>query len=87
MELSKLEAFLKELQKSWKTAKLSMKRSKKVMKKQFNKKRQNLWKLKQDNNIWLEAKNIQLKQPSKKLDQNTMDPLRLQRKLDKKHSN
>jgi len=56
MELSKLEAFLKELQKSWKTAKLSIKKLKKVMKKQFNKKRQNLWKLKQDNNIWLEAK-------------------------------
>ena len=39
------------------------------MKKQFNKKRQNLQELKQEDNVWLEAKNIQLKKPSKKLDQ------------------
>jgi len=38
------------------------------MKKQFNKKRQNPQELKQEDNMWLEAKNIQLKQPSKKLD-------------------
>ena len=38
------------------------------MKKQFNKKRQNLQELKQEDNVWLEAKNIQLKKPSKKLD-------------------
>ena len=38
------------------------------MKKQFNKKRQNLQELKQEDNVCLEAKNIQLKKPSKKLD-------------------
>jgi len=37
--LLKLETFLKELQKSWKTAKSSVEKSKKEMKKQFNKKR------------------------------------------------
>ena len=44
-ELPKLETFLKELQ-SWKTVKSSMEKSKEVMKKQFNKKRQNSQKLK-----------------------------------------
>ena len=41
--------------------------AKKAMKKQFNKKRYNLQKLKPENNMWLEAKNIQSKQLSKKL--------------------
>ena len=46
-----------------------MEMAKYAIKKQFNKKRQNLQGLKQEDNIWLEAKNIQLKKPSKKLDQ------------------
>jgi len=45
-----------------------MEMAKYAIKKQFNKKRQNLQELKQEDNIWLEAKNIQLKKPSKKLD-------------------
>ena len=40
----------------------------KMMKKQFNKKRQNPQGLKVRDNIWLENKNIYLNQPSKKLD-------------------
>ena len=39
------------------------------MKRQFNKKRQNPQELKEENNIWLEAKNIHLNRPLKKLDQ------------------
>ena len=39
------------------------------MKKQFDKKIQNPQRLKQEDNIQLEAKNIQLKQSLKKLDQ------------------
>ena len=43
--------------------------TKEAMKKQFNKKRQNLQDLKKEYNMWLKAKNIHLKQPSKKLHQ------------------
>ena len=39
------------------------------MKKQFDKKRYNPQGLKLEDNVWLEAKNIQLKWSSKKLDQ------------------
>jgi len=39
MELPKLQTFLKELQYSWETAKILMKKAKEAMEKQFNKKR------------------------------------------------
>ena len=39
------------------------------MKRQFNKKRRNPQELKVGDNMWLENKNIQSNQPSKKLDQ------------------
>ena len=43
--------------------------AKEAVKKQFDKKRRNLQRLKVRDNMWLEAKNIHSKQPSKKLDQ------------------
>ena len=42
---------------------------KEAMKQQFDKKRRNLQGLKAGDNVWLEAKNIHLNRPSKKLDQ------------------
>ena len=39
------------------------------MKQQFDKKKRNLQELKAGDNVWLEAKNIHLNRPSKKLDQ------------------
>ena len=69
MKLPKLDTFLKKLHRSWEIAKISIEKVKEAMKKQFNKKRQNSQGLKQGDNIWLEAMNIQSKQPSKKLDQ------------------
>jgi len=68
-ELPKLKYFLIELQKSWKEAKKSTEVVKKAMKKQFDRKKCNLQRLKVKNNMWLKAKNIQSNQPSKKLDQ------------------
>ena len=47
------------------------------MKKQFNKKKRNPQGLKIRDNMWLEAKNIHLKQPSKKLDQKRYRPFRI----------
>jgi len=46
-----------------------MKIAKEAMKRQFNKKRWNLQGLKVGDNVWLEAKNIYLNRPLKKLDQ------------------
>ena len=68
-ELPKLEDFLNRLQRSWKKAKKLMEIEKEAMKRQFDKKRRNLQRLKAGDNMWLEAKNIHLNRPSKKLDQ------------------
>ena len=59
-ELPKLEYFLKELQRSWEEVKNLIEIAKKAIKKQFDKKRRNLQGLKVRDNVWLEAKNIQL---------------------------
>jgi len=67
MKLSKLKDFLKELQESWKITKKLMEMAKEAIKKQFSKKRRNSQELKEKNNMWLEAKNIYLNRPSKKL--------------------
>ena len=69
IEFPKLEEFLIGLQKSWEEATKAMDMAKEMMKRQFDKKRRNSQRLKEEDNIWLEAKNIHLNRPSKKLDQ------------------
>ena len=68
-EFPKLEEFLIGLQRSWEEAMKSMEIAKKTIKRQFDKKRQNLQGLKTGDNVWPEAKNIYSNKPSKKLDQ------------------
>jgi len=63
----KLEEFLIRLQRSWEEATKSIEIAKEVMKRQFNKKKQNSQELKAGDNVWLEAKNIHSNRPSKKL--------------------
>ena len=63
----KLEEFLIRLQRSWKEVTKSIKIAKQVIKRQFNKKKQNSQELKAGDNVWLEAKNIHSNRPSKKL--------------------
>ena len=65
------------LQKSWEHAAYAMEEAQKSMKRQFDKKRQNLQGLKAGDHIWLENKNIQLNQPSKKLDNKRYGPFRI----------
>ena len=55
--------------------------AKEVIKKQFNKKRRNPQELKVGDNIWLEAKNIHLKQPLKKLDQRRYELFRISKDI------
>ena len=52
------------------------------MKKQFDKKRQNLQELKKENNIWLEAENIYLSILSKNLDQKKYRPFRITKNIE-----
>ena len=54
-----------------------MKAAQDIMKKQFVKKRKNPQRLKIGDNMWLEAKNIYSKRPSKKLDQKRYRPFRI----------
>ena len=63
-----MEEFTKNIQESWKHAAQAMKEAQKNMKQQFDKKRRNPQDLKVGNHVWLENKNIQSNQPSKKLD-------------------
>ena len=51
------------------------------MKRQFNKKRQNLQGLKVEDNMWLENKNIQSNQLSKKLDNKRYGPFRISKDI------
>ena len=54
-----------------------MNMAKEMMKRQFDKKRRNPQGLKEGDNIWLEAKNIHLNRPSKKLDQKRYRPFKV----------
>jgi len=51
------------------------------MKRQFDKKRQNLQGLKAGNNVWLETKNIHLNRLSKKLDQKRYGPFKISKDI------
>jgi len=51
--------------------------AKEMMKRQFDKKRQNPQGLKKEDNVWLEAKNIHSNRPSKKLDQKRYKPFKI----------
>ena len=77
MEFPKLEEFLISLQKSWEEATKTMEMAKEMMKRQFDKKRQNPQGLKEGEDIWLEAKNIHSNRPSKKLDQKRYRPFKI----------
>ena len=51
------------------------------MKKQFDKKRRNPQRLKVGDNMWLENKNIQSNQPSKKLDNKRYGPFKISKDI------
>ena len=72
-----MEEFLIGLQRSWEEAIKSMELAQDIMKKQFDKKKQNPQELKEGDNVWLEAKNIHSNKLSKKLDQKRYRPFRI----------
>ena len=69
MEIPNLEEFLNNIKKTWEEAKISIERTKKTIKKQYDRKRKQSQELKKREQVWLEAKNIQSTRFSKKLDQ------------------
>jgi len=76
-ELPRVEEFVKKLQESWKHAAQAMEESQKNMKRQFDKRRRNPQGLKVREHVWLENKNIQSNQPSKKLNNKRYRPFRI----------
>jgi len=75
--IPQVEEFMKHLQKSWEYVAHAMEESQKNMKQQFDKKRQNPQGLKAGDHVWLENKNIQSNQPSKKLDNKRYGPFKI----------
>ena len=80
-EIPRVEEFLTGMKKSWEQVTKAMKEAQKVMKKQFDKKRQNPQGLKIGDNVWLENKNIHSNQPSKKLDNKRYEPFRISKDI------
>ena len=76
-EFPKLKEFLISLQRSWEEATKAMEGAQETIKKQFDKKRRNPQGLQEGENIWLEAKNIHLNRPEKKLDQKKYRPFKI----------
>jgi len=81
LEFPRVEEFLTGLQKSWEQATKSIEEAQKNMKRQFDKKRQNPQGLKVGDNMWLENKNIQSNQLSKKLDQKRYELFRISKNI------
>jgi len=69
------------MQKSWEHATKTMEGAQKNMKKQFDKERRNSQGLKVGDNVWSENKNIQLNQPSKKLDNKRYRPFKISKDI------
>jgi len=76
-EFPKLEEFLISLQKSWEEATKAMEMAKEMIKRQFDKKRQDPQGLKEGEDVWLEAKNIYSNRSLKKLDQKRYGPFKI----------
>ena len=76
-EIPRVQEFAKNIQESWKHAAQVMEEAQKIMKQQFDKKRRNPQGLKVGNHVWLENKNIQSNQPSKKLNNKRYGPFRI----------
>ena len=85
IKILRVEEFLIGIQKSWEQAKKAMEEAQKNMKRKFDKERQNPQGLKVRDNVWLKNKNIQLNQPSKKLDNKRYGPFRISKNIVMRH--
>ena len=81
METPQVEEFLIGIQKSWEQVTKVIEEAQKMIKKQFDKKRQNPQELKVRDNMWLESKNIHMNQSSKKLDNKRYEPFKISKDI------
>jgi len=80
-EIPSLEELLKMIEITREEAKTAMERTKETMKRQHDKRTRQLQGLKIGEQVWLEAKNIQTNQPSKKLDQKKYGPFTIKEEI------
>ena len=76
-----LEGLLKKIETMREEAKTVMERTKKTMKKQYDKRTCQSQGLKTGEQVWLEARNIQTNWPSKKLDQKRYGPFTVKEEI------
>jgi len=80
-EIPSLEDLLKKMETTREEAKIAMERTMKTMKRQYDKKTCQSQGLKTGEQVWLEARNIQTNQPSKKLDQKRYRPFTIKEEI------
>jgi len=81
IEIPSLEDLLKKMETTREEAKTAMERTKETIKKQYDKRTRQSQGLKTGEQVWLEARNIQTNQPSKKLDQKRYGPFTIKKKI------
>jgi len=81
IEIPSLEDLLKKMETTRKEAKTAMERTKETIKRQYDKRTCQSQGLKTEEQVWLEARNIQTNQPSKKLDQKRYGPFTIKKKI------
>jgi len=80
-EIPRVEKSLVWIQRSWEQATKTMEEAQKNIKRQFDKKRWNPQGPKVRDNVWLENKNIQSNQPSKKLNNKRYGPFMISKDI------
>ena len=81
MKILSLEGLLKKIETMREKAKIAIERTKEIMKRQYNKRTCQSQGLKTEEQVQLEARNIQTNQPSKKLDQKRYGPFTIKEKI------
>jgi len=83
-EILSLEELLKKIEITREEARTAMEKTKNIIKRQYDKRRQQVQDLKVREQVWLEAKNIQTNRPSKKLDQKRYGPFTIKEEIRQK---
>ena len=80
-EIPSLEDLLKKMETTREKAKTAIERTKKTMKRQYDKRTCQSQGLKTEEQVWLEVRNIQTNQPEKKLDQKRYRPFTIKEEI------
>ena len=80
-EIPSLEDLLKKMETTREKAKTAIERTKKTIKRQYDKRTHQSQGLKTEEQVWLEVRNIQTNQPEKKLDQKRYRPFTIKEEI------